>query len=390
MFGKPQQYDNPACCDTIFHMNILILNWKDVKNPEVGGAEIIIYELARRWATKGHSVTWFARGFPQGKKEEYMDGIHIIRKGTLFTTYLYAFLYYQSLRIKPDVVLDVLNTILWQTPLYVPARSRFVYINQLAREVLYFELPPIIASIAYFLESFQFIPYKNTNAITYAPSTKKDIASVGIRPQKVQLFSLGVDHSRYRPGKKSKTPLFLCVSRLVRMKRTDLVIKAMKVVLKKYPNCKLAIVGYGYQRESLGTLRDNLGLKQNVIFIDEDILFFKKEVKDKKISLMQKSWALVFPSVKEGWGMTVTECAACATPAIVSNVTGLSDSVKHNKTGIILSKNPDPEEIANAMIRIIEDKTFREKVSKNARTFSKQFTWDDAAARVLSIINHES
>ena len=74
-------------------MKILVLNWKDIKNPDVGGAEIILYELAKRWIKKGHQITWFSRSFKNALPEETIDGIKIVRRGNKLTTYLHAFLY---------------------------------------------------------------------------------------------------------------------------------------------------------------------------------------------------------------------------------------------------------------------------------------------------------
>jgi glycosyltransferase involved in cell wall biosynthesis len=367
-------------------MDILILNWKDNKNPDVGGAEIILYEFAKRWIKEGHTVTWFCRSFKGADTFDNFDGIQIVRRGNRISTYIHSYFYYKSLLKKPDIVIDVLNTVFWQTPLFVEKSKRIAYVNQLAKEVFWHELPPIISHLAYLFEKIQFLTYRNTSFITYAQSTKSDLIREGIQERNIKVFSLGLDHSRYKPGKKAEFPLFLCVSRLVKMKRTDLAIKAMKIVSKKYPNAKLAVVGYGYQRKALGALRTKLHLESTVFFIDEDISFHKIDRKDKKVNLMQQAWALIFPSVKEGWGMTVTECAACGTPAIVTNVTGLQDSVQDGKTGIILSKSPNENELADAMISLIENEKLRVNLSQNAQTFSKTFSWDKSAKEVMSLL----
>ncbi|MFC1649267.1 glycosyltransferase [Patescibacteria group bacterium] len=99
-------------------------------------------------------------------------------------------------------------------------------------------------------------------------------------------------------------------------------------------------------------------------------------MKDKKIDLMQRSWALIFPSVKEGWGMTVTECGACGTTSIVADVTGLRDSVIRDKTGLIVSANPRPKEISKAIIKLIENEKLRKKLSKNALVYANTFSWE--------------
>ena len=168
------------------------------------------------------------------------------------------------------------------------------------------------------------------------------------------------------------------------MKRTGLSVEAMKYVVKKYPKAKLALVGFGYDKESIQEQIKRHNLDKNVYF--QTIPFSKKGVEDEKIKLMQEAWALVFPSVKEGWGKTVTECAACGTPAVVTDVTGLRDSVVKDKTGIVVSSNPSSRELANALIKIIEDRPLRKKLSRNAIKWSKNFTWQKSYKEFKKLI----
>lgn len=367
-------------------MDILILNWKDIRNPDVGGAEIILYELSKRMVKDGHTVTWFCRSFAEGKSEEYIDGIRIIRRGNRFTVYWEAYRYYRSLAAKPDKVLDCINTICWQTPLYVPKEKRVAYVNQLAKEVLFYELPPVISHIAYALEPLEFQTYRNTRFLCYSESVKKDITTFGIPEKNISTFSIGIDHTRYVPGKKSKDPLFLFVARLTRMKRPDLCVDAMEIVVKKYPKAKLAIVGYGPMEDELGRMIGARGLEKNVFLVNKDALFFDKTPKDKKVKLMQQAWALLLPSVKEGWGLVVTEAAACGTPAIVSNVTGLRDSVMNNKTGLVLSRKLSVNELSDAILRIIEDNSLRNKLSKESVLRAKNYNWDKSHKEFNNLI----
>lgn len=357
-------------------MNILILNWKDIKHPERGGAEIIVYELAKRMINDGHNVTWFCRSSNNCLPEETIDGIKIIRRGNLVTMYLMAPIFYWSQISKPDLVIDCSNTIYWQTPLWAWKSRKIAYLNQLAKEVFWYEYPPIISHFGWVIEHLQYLTYLHTRFLCYAPSTKQDLISVGVPERNINIFPLGLDHSRYKPGKKSPTPLFICVNRLVKMKRTELAIQAMNIIKRKYPQARLIIVGTGYNRPSLQKLRNSLQLQTQVEFADENVWFFKNSSKDKKLQLMQKAWALIFPSVKEGWGMTVTECAACGTPSIVTNVTGLRDSVVAGKTGLIISANPSSQELAQAMTRLIIDVKLRNRLSLGALNMVSQFTWE--------------
>ena len=367
-------------------MDILILNWKDIKNPDVGGAEVILYELSKRLVRDGHTVTWFSRTYNGGKKDETIDGIRIIRRGNRFTVYWEAFQYYRSLTKKPDKVIDCVNTICWQTPLYVPREKRIAYVNQLAKEVLFYELPPVISHIAYLLEPLEYLTYKTTRFVCYSESVKKDIASFGIPLSHISTFPIGIDHDRYKPGKKSKTPLIVFVARLTAMKRPDMCIAAMQIVVKSVPDAKLAIVGYGPMEQRLQEMINEYGLQKNVFLVNKDHLFFDKHPKDQKVKLMQEAWALLLPSVKEGWGMVVTEAAACGTPSIGTRVTGLCDSIADFRSGILLSTTPDIRELADAMMLVIRKTSLRKRMERNAIGVSDEHTWKVSYNRFIEIL----
>lgn len=356
-------------------MDILILNWKDLKNPDVGGAEVILYELGKRLVKDGHTVTWFCRTYKGAKSEDTVDGIRVIRRGNRLSVYWEAFLYYRSLDKKPDKVLDCVNTICWQTPLYVPKDKRIAYVNQLAKEVLFYELPPVLSHLAYLMEPLEYMTYKDTQFLCYSESVKKDITTFGIPEKNIFLFPIGIDHERYTPGVKSKDPLFLFVARLTAMKRPDLCVEAMRIVVKTYPEAKLAIVGYGPMEHKLDKMIHDSGLGNNVFLVNKDHLFFDKHPKDQKVKFMQEAWVLLLPSVKEGWGMVVTEAGACGTPSIVTDVTGLRDSVKHMETGIQISAKPTPSILASAICSIIENSRMKAALSNKAIHAAMNFTW---------------
>lgn len=367
-------------------MDILFLNWKDLKNPDVGGAEIIIYELAKRLVANGHRVTWFSRSFPGAKAQDTYDGIQIIRRGNLLSVYWEAFLYYRSLTKKPDRVVDCINTICWQTPLYVPKSNRVMLVNQLAKEVFLHELQFPLSYIAYVLEWLEYLTYKTTRILCYAKSIKKDLEGFGLPASNISIFPLGLDHDRYIQGTKSRNPLFVFVARMARMKRPDLCVEAMQDVVKMYPQATLAMIGYGPMEPFITKKIAQLQLEKNVVLVNKDALFFTKNIKDKKVWYMQQAWALLLPSVKEGWGMVVTEAASCGTPSIVTDVTGLRDSVQPEVTGIHISSTPTKEELAAAMMRIIKDEKLREKMSINAERHARQYTWDTSYKRFIELL----
>jgi len=93
-------------------MHILILNWRDIKNPWAGGAEVVTHEHAKRWVKAGLKVTQFSSMFKGAKKEENVDGVNIIRGGGPYTVYYSAYKHYNSyFKGKFDLVIDEVNTI---------------------------------------------------------------------------------------------------------------------------------------------------------------------------------------------------------------------------------------------------------------------------------------
>lgn len=358
-------------------MNILIYNWKDIKNPLVGGAEIITFEYARRLAADGHQVTWFCRQFPDTAAEELIDGVRVIRRGGFFSTYWQGYLYYRSLTVKPDLVIDMLNTIAWQTPLYARRSSKVVqYVNQLAKEVWDYQLPPLKAWVGKLFEPLQLIPYHRLPVVTYAKSTADDLVEWGYDRSKIKLFSLGLDHQRYFPGPKADRPLFVQVCRLVPNKRPDLTVRAFAEVVKQHPDAQLVLVGTGPYLDELKRMIAELQIEKSVTIPTDDIWFFKKSDGDQKVKLMQSAWAAVHPSVKEGWGMVITEAAACGTPTIATAVTGQVDAIIDGQTGILISKNPTVDELAVAMNRIIEDDALRAKLTAGCLEWAAKFDWE--------------
>lgn len=367
-------------------MNVLLLNWKDVKHPKVGGAELIVHYFARELVKAGHDVTLFCSAFENCEAETVIDGVKIVRRGSLFTVFWHAFRYYKKLAQKPDLVVEHINTIGWMTPLYVPQAQRRAYLNQLAQEVWSYEFPWPFSWIGYVVERLQYFLYQTTLFLCYSDSTKSDLISYGVPAKNIHQFRLGLDHQRYVTGKKKADhPLFLFVARLVNMKRPVRCFEAFIKVLATHPTAELIFVGQGPEQATLQELITTLDVEKNVKLVS-NAFFVDKKIQDPKVTYMQEAWALLLPSVKEGWGMVVTEAAACGTPAIVSNVSGLRDSVVANKTGLVLSADPSIDELAQAMDKLIENEALRKKLNNEAVKWAANFSWEDSYTSYVQAI----
>ncbi len=373
-------------------MKVLMLSWRDLKNPLAGGAEVVIHELGKRWVKWGHEVTIFTAGFKGGANDEMVDGIKIIRAGNPLTVFLQARRYYQKyFQNKYDVVIEEVNGPLpWYSYYYVH-EPLIAIIHQTGRyfdefnfknSVAYYELPPVLNIGVYTFEPYIMKYYRNFPILVMSESTKQDFLDLKCSPEMIHVILEG---TKVRPLEKiplkNHDPTFVYLGRLKRFKRVDHVLQAIGRVKKQLPNVHLHIIGRGekgYEKE-LKKLAIELGIDQNTTFHG-----YLSEAK--KDQLIQSSHALLITSVKEGWGLVVTETNAMGTPAIGYKVSGLKDSIRDGVTGLLVESG-DINALSDAILKFMQNRKLREKLTINAWVWSKEFTWDRSAKVALAKIN---
>jgi glycosyltransferase involved in cell wall biosynthesis len=94
-----------------------------------------------------------------------------------------------------------------------------------------------------------------------------------------------------------------------------------------------------------------------------------------KVELMQKSHFIAVTSLKEGWGLIVSEAASQGTPAVVYDVDGLRDSVRDGKTGYVTE--PNPASLAEGIIHLLKDPEEYNAIRYNAWEWSHELTQDN-------------
>ncbi|MEP0826882.1 MAG: glycosyltransferase, partial [bacterium] len=94
----------------------------------------------------------------------------------------------------------------------------------------------------------------------------------------------------------------------------------------------------------------------------------------------------VYPSMKEGWGLTNIEANACGTAVLAANSPGLRDSVVDGKTGFLYNYG-NISEMAERMKQILSDESLRVRLECGGREWAKRFNWDDAAELFLQVVN---
>jgi len=342
----------------------------------MGGAEVFTREVAKRWVEWGHQVTLFTSEFGGCKREEVVDGVRIVRAGGKYGVYRWARKLYRKRFSKEgfDVVVDEINTRPFFAPKFVSNDERVVaLIHQLAREYWFYETRFPLNYIGYcFLEERWLRNYVDVPTITVSESTRKDLEEIGFK--RVFVVPEGLN---FRPldevPEKEAYPVVVYVGRLKRAKRPDHAVRAFKIVKEKVPDAELWILGDGPFKEDLASMAD------------EGVRFFGGLGDVERRELLRRSWVLVNPSVREGWGLNVVEANALGVPVVAYDVAGLRDSVKNGETGL-LAVNDSVDDLASKIVAVLQDEGFRLRLSGSALEYANGFDWDDTTREFMRIL----
>ena len=357
-------------------LKILVFNWRCWLNPDMGGAEVFTHEVLKRWARVGHDLTLVTSTFRGCKKEEVVDGIKIVREAGKYLVYTKARKLYNKRFSKEryDVVVDEINTRPFLTPKFVKHGEKIIaLIHQLAREYWFYETPfPVSYLGYYFLEERWLGNYRNIPTVTVSESSRRDLVDLGFK--KVFVVGEGLSFAPLEElAEKEENPVVIYAGRLKKAKRPDHAIRAFKLVRSRVPDAELWVAGDGYLRGELTRMAC------------DGVRFFGSVGDVDRRELMKKSWVLVNPSVREGFGLNVVEADALGVPCVAYDVAGLRDAVIDGKTGLLVQPG-NVEALAEAIIRVLTDESLRIKLSEEALAYSRSFSWDKVADTFIKVI----
>jgi len=358
---------------------LLFLSWRDIKAPKKGGAEVFTHEMLKLVDKNKYEIVHFSPKFKGSKSNELIDGVRYLRKGNIFSVILWSMLHYFKNIKDYDYVVDQCNVHRFFTPFWVPRKKRIFFIHQLARELWLRNWKKPFSLIGYHSEDFMTKIYNNNITLTVSNSTKKDLLALNFKDEFVKILPEGINFEPWDPSEFFKKDLeytFTYVGRYAKYKGIDSAVKAFGEFKRMYPNSKLWLVG-----------KENKVFKEDVLLpicrlynlnVDKDIVFHGFVSEEKKLELMSRSHAIIYPSDREGWGLTVTEAAAVGTPSIVYNSAGLIDAVNQGEAGFLAKANT-PIGLLDEMIKSVENSNLYESVKKSAYSYSKQFQWSITA-----------
>lgn len=356
-------------------MKLLLINWQDRLNPQAGGAEAHLHEIFGRLARRGHDVRMLVSGWAGARSRESVDGMEVLRAGGRHTfSYAAPRAYRRHLAVEAfDLVVEALNKVPVFSPVW-SGRPGLLIVHHLFGTTAFREASPPVAAATWLLERPLARVYRGIPAQVISRSTADDLVERGLRREDLRVIHPGVDLEYFAPDPlegRSPEPLFLYLGRLKRYKGVDLVLRALALLRDRGMHARLVVAGRGEQLEPLRRLAGDLDLGERVEFAG----FVSEE---RKRELLRRCWANLFPSPKEGWGITNIEAAACGTCSIASDSPGLRESVQHGRTGLLVPHG-DVERLAEAMGRLATHRAEMERLGTGAREFAAGFGWDRAA-----------
>lgn len=216
--------------------------------------------------------------------------------------------------------------------------------------------------------------------IAISESTKNDLMRLYQTPsKKIKVVYPGYNKEIFKKGRDlSKDNYFLFVGALKRIKNIPVLMRGFSYFLEKSKK------------------RYNLVLVGSDFWLDPQIkptitqLKLEKMVKilgyvptKKLVGLYQQATAFISPSFYEGFGLTLLEAAACGCPVIAGNKGAVPEVI--GNAGILLQPD-NPQEIGQAMLKVVGDQRLRSEMIKKGLERTKYFSWEKFAQGVFKII----
>jgi len=215
---------------------------------------------------------------------------------------------------------------------------------------------------------------KNDHIIAVSESVKDQLISEGIPEDKIKLIYTGIDLDEWRSQsdlsfrkefKISEDELIITsVSRFSKEKGHDFFLESIKLMEDYIKEKDLAIgkyrfvlVGDGRYFDSMKEKAKELGLEDRVIFTG-----FRRDIKN----ILKSSDIFVSHSSNEAFGISILEAIAAMIPVITTNSGGTREIINPDYKNGILIQFGDREEMALSIVKLMQDKSLRQQLSKRA------------------------
>jgi glycosyltransferase involved in cell wall biosynthesis len=355
-----------------------VVAWRDLDDPEAGGSEIHAHEVLSRWAAAGVDVRLWTSRVDGAARDVERDGYAARRAAGRYAVFARTPLLGLSREIgSGDGVVEIWNGMPFFSPLWA-RRPRMVFLHHVHAEMWQMVLSPALARFGSTIEGVLAPPiYRREQIVTLSESSKREIVErLGISAGRITVASPGIDARFFGPSRQATDPLVVAVGRLVPVKRFGWFIDAMTKLRAEHPHLRAVVVGEGYERPALEAHVSAAGA--------EEWLSLPGRLSDRQlVDLYAQAWLVVSTSVREGWGMTLTEAGACGTPSVATRIAGHEDAIEDGVSGLLVDTIDD---VVTASAAILSDEKLRRRLGGGARRAADRFTWDRTALTSFGVL----
>ena len=356
-----------------------VFGWRDLDDPDAGGSEVHADEFMRRWAERGLEVmhrTSHAAGLPAVDRR---NGYEVIRRGSRYSVFPRAVGSEIARRMgSADAIVEIWNGVPWFSPVWC-RRPKITMLHHVHGPMWDQILPGPLAALGRTLETRIAPPfYRRGLTVTPSDATRDELLELGFDPARVVAVPNGVDPTFCPGGTKTASPSIIAVGRLAPVKRFGLVIDAAAEARRRIPGLRLSIVGEGPLRGELQQQIDRIG---GADWIELLGWVAHPELLDH----YRRAWLVVSGSLAEGWGLSLTEAAACGTPAVATDINGHRSSVVAEQTGRLVPQ----ERLGSAIADLLADDPLRERFADAAVARARTLTWEASALGLTRCLHTE-
>lgn len=355
-----------------------MFTWRDTGNPEGGGAELYLERVARGLVERGARVTLFTAAYPGAAGREVRDGIRYVRRGEKVSVYLWGMLLLLTGRLgRPDVVVDVQNGVPFWTRL-VTRRPVVVLVHHVHREQWPVVYPGRAGKVGWWLESrLATRVYRRSQYVAVSGATREEIVRHGVDRERIAVVHNGADLGLPPTSAKTEHPSVCTVSRLVPHKQIEHAIDAVVALREEFPGLRLSVVGSGWWEDHLTAYAASVDAGESVEFLGHVDDALKHEV-------YARSWVQAVPSLKEGWGLVITEAGRSSTPSVAyRSAGGTTESIVDGESGLLAD---GPEEFVAHLGRVLRDEILRKELADGAYSHAAAHTWEQSQTNFAAVL----
>ena len=359
--------------------HVVLFNWRDTQNPEGGGSERYVEAMARGLVERGARATIFCAAHDDAPADEVVHGVRYVRRGDHLAIYVLGALRLLFRRFgKVDLVVDVQNGLPFFTRLVTRAPV-VVLVHHVHREQWPVVFPGLLGRVGWWIERVV-APrvYRSSQYVAVSGATRTELIGLGVGRERIAVVHNGTAAPPVLDTPRSATPMVCVLGRLVPHKQVEHAVDAIGALRADHPEATLVVVGNGWWADELRSYVAAAGA-------DDAVVFTGHVSEREKHEILARSWLMVLPSLKEGWGIVVGEAGSHGVPTIAyASAGGTRESIADGTSGVLVDTR---EELTEAVQRLVDDNAERQRLGKGAREMSHTFSWkhsQDSFVRVLS------